>query len=177
MPHRLTVPPPDGPEELRLWAEAIADLHHAGSLMAERAPEFVPGEHVDGFRASWQTASASLERLVRALVPGPGGAREVDPSALGKVALNGPAGAQKRAALTQERDSFQGHALVEPRTEERTRRAGQAGERYADLGATALDSLGTAVSEVPGLSTACKVGEEGLLGLKHLLGVRGRRKP
>jgi hypothetical protein len=56
------------------------------------------------------------------------------------------------------------------------RLAAQAGVRHADMGATALDSLGAAASEVPLLGFACKAAEETLLVGKQLLEIRGQRR-
>lgn len=170
---------PTGQEELRLWAEAIADLHNVVELLAEHAPLLLPGEHVEEFRAAWGRSRTSFVTVIQALDPGHKPAPKQEKfkiEHLQQAQLNGENGALKRSVLRQLRDAFLGYFVPEPRSEEKLRLAARAGARHADMGAVSLDSLGAAVSEVPLLGFACKAAEETLLVGKHLLELRDQRR-
>lgn len=188
MPERLTVSSAGEREELRQWALAMADLHEVWGTIAEDAPAFVPGQHVAALRAAWARSAAALDRVVWALDPGADGAAKTlpeewaEPSPPAHVAfadlrraeLHGESGSLKRSVLAGWRDWFFGSYRETPRTEEQIQRAAAAAAHQADLGAVALDSLGSASSEIPGLATVCKVAEEGLLVGRQLLAMRWR---
>jgi len=178
MPQRLAVSRREFDEELRLWAEAIADLDYFVGLLAEHAPLLLPGEDVDRFRAAGDESHISFATVVRALDPGQNASagERFGISHLHDAKLDYATGALKRSILERLRDTFLGYFASEPRSEEKTRLAAQAGARYADVGAMSLDSLGAAVSQVPLLSLACKAAEETLLVGKQLLEIRGQRR-
>ena len=170
---RLFVPEPDEREELRLWAEAIADLHEVVGRIAENAEFLIPGEHVDGFRAAWEQSKNSFATVVDALNPAPPDAPpigKISHDQLKNAQLDGAPGALKRSILTRFRDAFLGLFVSKPYTDERLRLAADASARYADAGAVVLDSIGACVQAfLPPVAGACKAGEEALLGLKQLL--------
>jgi hypothetical protein len=184
MPQRIHVPEPDANEQLRVWAEAFADMHYLGDLVNEKASFLLPGEHVEAFRTAWKEARPDFERIIEALsptastqtlVPGAQQYEQITIQHLDAAKLSGSQGSQKRSLLARMRDGFLSFFISEPVTEEKLRQAAEEGERYFDFSAVATSSLGACVSEIPGMEATCKALEEGFLGIKHLLGMRSKR--
>jgi len=147
--------------------------------MEERAEEFIPGEHVEEFRAAWTQTGFSLEKIVQSLSQQnpPESNLNITDEQMKAAAFTGPEGALKLKILTAEGEEFLAYAVPEPHNEGNIRRAAAAGARLADMGAAGAESLRSAVREVPFLGTACEAAYEGLVATKHLLGWwPGRRR-
>jgi hypothetical protein len=145
--------------------------------MDERAEEFIPGEHVEDFRAAWKQTGDSLKEVVQSLGhQDPGSKLNITDEQMKVAAFTGPQGALKLKIFTAEGKEFLAYAVSVPHTEENTRLAVEAGARLADMGAAGAQSLKAALSEVPLLGTACEATGEGLVAIKHLLDWRRRRR-
>jgi hypothetical protein len=165
MPTRLVVPWPELPEERRLLAETVADLHYVLSLVVYWGEYLLPGESVEEMRSAWQMSEQGMATLVQRLIPSvpPSGEMLPDAAIVG-ADLTGAVGKVKRSMLGRLRDSFLMYWNSEPRTEEKRAKAGEAGANYFEFGATL-------VSSIPGQE---KIVELLSLG-RQLLGVRARR--
>jgi hypothetical protein len=171
MPTRISVPPPSTREEVRLLAEAVADIHTVLGIVVEHAEELVPGESVDDLRAAWFQSAKSMETLVTALLmsadlgyPNAVADPPVPLNALEKNDLTGEAGRSKRGLLSRLKDAFFRYWSSLPRTSDKQQRAIEAGAEYLEYGATV-------VSSIPGYDKV----EELLLLAKQLLALRARR--
>src|SRR5262245_7313043 len=123
MPTRIEVPPPDTYEELRRWAKAMADLHHAVGLIVEKAEHFIPGEHVDELKAAWGKSKESFELIVQPLSSSDA-TKALAPTKIQQlrdVGLLDEPGALKQSTLAWLRDAFLGYFRSEPQSEEKTR--------------------------------------------------------
>lgn len=183
MPERITVPPPTGPEELRQWAEVVADLHYVGSIIVEKGETYLPGEVVDEIRISWQETTPDFMVIVNSFAPAAPAPRAaaraptpVAPERLADAKLGGKTGAGKRHLLGRLKDNVMAFIRPEPATDENQHRAIEAGERYFDAGGVAFNSLHACAHDVPVLGPALKVAEEAVLGLKHYLALRRSRR-
>jgi hypothetical protein len=182
MPERILVSLPGADEELRAWAQSFSDMQYTGSLILERATTYLPGEEMDASSNAWYGVTERFKQLIQALdpnpvPPGPSPYPVLPPipkitaGNLEGTGLDGPIGMQKRGFLGRMFDRFLGYYFSDPSTDETTRRASEAAERHLDLSAVVLDSFGA----VSGLDKVCKVAQEGVLVLKHLLEVRRSR--
>ena len=155
------VPPPPPPEESRLLAEALADVHRAMSLIADKGLYLLPGESVDEFRAAWFQSQESMARLINSL----SGARKdgVPYGQLAEHGLTGEEGKLKRSTLRRFFDAFMSH-ITEPFTKEKQLKVMEAG---SDLSGTAA----TIVGSIPGHEKLVELFS--LAG--QLMGIRARR--
>ncbi len=162
MPLRILVPEPQASEEMRLLAEAVADLHYVASLIVESASYLLPGESIDEVVNAWNQSEPTMRSLVQELTAS--NATAIPYPTLVTSELTGAAGKLKRSFLARLRDRFLLYWNSDPRTDDKQTKAVEAGADYLELGATV-------VSSIPGHEQVVEM----LSLFKQLLGIRARR--
>jgi hypothetical protein len=179
-PTRIPVPDPEPAEESRQLIEHLADLHYVMGIVVANAEHFLPGESIDELRFAWANAGPGLEKLIRGLTPPPKGkGHENEPAGqpvishakLVEAELTGATGAAKRGFWRRLRDAFLSFWKSEPRTDEKTRKAMEAGKDYFEFSETILGSLASVVEGHPYIHGLAEIAS--LIG--QLFGVRLKR--
>src|SRR5262245_14755120 len=91
----VVIPAPARAEEVRLLAQAVADMHSVLDVIVEHAEELVPGESVNELRGAWFESEASFASLagsllVAAQLPVPSPIRNVgQPISVDELEANG----------------------------------------------------------------------------------------
>ena len=187
MAERIRVPEPDLWEEMRLTAKALSDLHHVLAVVVNNAKSFVPGESVDQLDTAWHLSESSIRVLAERFAPeendqsgsvralaermskGPAAQVSKEESQsydLRGAELSGEVGQLKRSTLDRLKDSFFGWFYSEPLTKKKLAKAAGAASDY-------LDAAVMFVGSIPGAKESAV---EIVALVRHLIGIRSKRK-